>query len=77
MFPTFKSKFIKIYSLLSRLSTARGSCNGLATVSPAKVKACKSVINWCNETKISFPILMSGVYSFINLKSDSARMCKI
>ena len=41
------------------------------------MKSKKGAINWCNETKISSPILMSGVYSFVNLKSDSARMCKI
>ena len=36
--------FINMYSQLSRLSTARGSCTGLVTVGPAKVKVCKSVL---------------------------------
>ena len=34
----------KIYSQLTRLRTARGSCTCLVTVGPAKVKACKSIL---------------------------------
>ena len=33
----------KIYNWLMRLNTARGSCTGLITIGPSKVKACKSV----------------------------------
>ena len=33
-----------INSLLSMHNTARGSCAGLVTVGPTKVKACKSVL---------------------------------
>ena len=33
-----------IYSLLSRLSTARGSGTSLVTVSPAKVRACNTIL---------------------------------
>ena len=33
-----------IYSPLSRYSTSRGSSNGLVTVGPEKVKACRSIL---------------------------------
>ena len=33
-----------MYSRFSRLNTARGSGTGLLTIGPAKVKACKSLL---------------------------------
>ena len=57
-----------VYSRLSRFNTARGSCTGLVTVGPAKVKNCKSVlfIEVTPEVEIKNTWLMKLTYFILS-----------